>query len=74
MRTFRYLAMGFVGLVVTFSTLSLMSGCGDDSNTTGSQVKATEEAKKQEKSVEDRMREAMAKKAATKGSSSAPKK
>ena len=66
MRTFRFLMMGFVGLVVTFGSLSLMSGCGDESNTTGTQVKETEAAKKQEQSVEDRMRDAMQKKGATK--------
>ena len=66
MRTFRFLMMGFVGLVVTFGSLSLMSGCGDESSTTGTQVKATEAAKKQEQSVEDRMRDAMQKKGATK--------
>jgi multisubunit Na+/H+ antiporter MnhB subunit len=66
MRTFRFLMMGLVGLVVTFGSLSLMSGCGDDSNTTGTQVKETEAAKKENQRLQDAMRDAMLKKGAMK--------
>jgi hypothetical protein len=58
--------MGLVGLVVTFGSLSLMSGCGDDSTATGTQVKETEATKKQNQQVQDAMREAMQKKGAMK--------
>ena len=66
MRTFRFLMMGLVGLVVTFGSLSLMSGCGDDSNTTGTQVKETEAAKKSNQQAVDGMKNFMQNKGATK--------
>jgi hypothetical protein len=66
MRCVRVLSAGFLGLVVTLGPPVVLSGCGDDTTTTGTQVKEDEKAKAERTKTEDAMRDMMAKKAAPK--------
>jgi len=67
MRGLRVLSAGFLGLVATVGPAAFLSGCGDESTTTGTQVKEDEKARAERQKTEDAMRDAMSKKSAGKG-------
>ncbi len=74
MRAFRCLLTGLVGFALTTGTMSVLSGCGDDSSATGTQVQESQESKNETKRIMDAMQKNMQKSTQKGASKSAAKK
>lgn len=59
MRAFRWFLVGVAGCALTVCSVSALSGCGDESQTGGTQVQETKEQQDENQRLMDNMKKSM---------------